>query len=319
VKGRKGQVGRQRGVAAVPTARSSAVRISLELPTFVLSVGLAVLLARIVGFWPWGAVLVGAWVASGPLILVRKIEETIMSGRDDLRRPTEQERQRLAASWLAVTKVAGVDPSHHSLWVQKSPRINAFATAGHTVAVTEAAVERLSPAQLEAILAHELGHHLGGHAWASLLRYWYSLPAMYVFQFATFLSLALTTALGSGSITMSVAIVVLVVGFLGYSLPSYLPWAPWLWSSLRSHLASFGLGAPRNTMPTQSPRQIGYGHALAQLLLDATPVTELENPARPTWGKRIGAPTRPTSSGSAASKPQPLRHARATRATHPND
>ncbi len=26
------------------------------------------------------------------------------------------------------------------------------------------------------MLAHELGHHTGGHAWAGLLGYWYSLP-----------------------------------------------------------------------------------------------------------------------------------------------
>jgi Zn-dependent protease with chaperone function len=75
-------------------------------------------------------------------------------------------------------------------------------------------VQRLSPVQLEAVLAHELGHHLGGHPWASLLRYWYSLPATYVFQFATHLSLALTRALASGNILISAAIATLVGGSL---------------------------------------------------------------------------------------------------------
>lgn len=135
-----------------------------------------VVVAHAVGFWPWGVVVIGVWVASGPVILLKAVEEAIMKGREALRLPNEDERRRLAESWAAVTKAAGVHPSDYSLWVQKSPRVNAYAAAGHTVAVTEAAVQNLSPAQLEAVLAHELGHHLGGHAWASLLRYWYSLP-----------------------------------------------------------------------------------------------------------------------------------------------
>ena len=139
-----------------------------------------------------------------------------MKGREALRSPTEAECLRLGDAWSAVTKAAGVDPSDYSLWVQKSRKINAYAAAGHTVAVTEAAVQNLSPAQLEAVLAHELGHHLGGHAWASLLRYWYSLPATYIFQFATYLSLALSTPFQSGTLAVAATIGVLVVVFLGY-------------------------------------------------------------------------------------------------------
>ncbi|WP_326610857.1 M48 family metalloprotease [Streptomyces scopuliridis] len=64
----------------------------------------------------------------------------------------------------------------YELWIENSQDLNAYAAAGHIVGVTRFALERLPSAQLAAVLAHELGHHTGGHAWTSLLGYWYSLP-----------------------------------------------------------------------------------------------------------------------------------------------
>jgi STE24 endopeptidase len=43
------------------------------------------------------------------------------------------------------------------------------------VTVTRSALD-LPPNQLAGVLAHELGHHLGGHSWSTLLMSWYSLP-----------------------------------------------------------------------------------------------------------------------------------------------
>ncbi|MFF4735893.1 M48 family metalloprotease [Streptomyces sp. NPDC001262] len=55
--------------------------------------------------------------------------------------------------------------------------LNATAAAGHIVAVTRPATDRSPNSQLAAILAHELGHHVGGHPWAAMLADWYALPA----------------------------------------------------------------------------------------------------------------------------------------------
>ncbi|HET6987493.1 MAG TPA: M48 family metalloprotease, partial [Kribbella sp.] len=64
-----------------------------------------------------------------------------------------------------------------SLWIQESDEVNATPTPGHVVAVTRWALYTLPPSHLEAVLAHELGHRLGGRSWLSLLSFWYSIPA----------------------------------------------------------------------------------------------------------------------------------------------
>jgi Zn-dependent protease with chaperone function len=279
-------------VAAVRGGRTSVLRICLELPAFLLSAGLMVVVGLVVGFWPWGALVIGVWVASGPVILLRRVEELIMKGRESLRLPTEPERLRLADSWSAVTKAGGVNPSNYSLWIQKSHRINAYATAGHTVAVTEAAVRKLSASQLEAILAHELGHHLGGHAWASLLRYRYSLPAMYVFQFATYLSLALSTALRCGSVAMGATVGVLVLGLLGYLIVA-IPVAGI--SAAVLVVIPFGLLWARRVQEYEADAiaaKIGYKDALVHLLMITTPSIGRQ---RSRWLVRLGE-THPTNS-----------------------
>lgn len=238
----------------------------LELPWFGLSLALVVLVAVLVGFWPWGLLVIGVWVASGPLILIRRVEEAIMSGLDSLRRPTRAEYERLAAAWVLVTRAAQIDPRTYSVWVQKSAKINAYATAGHTVAVTEGAVARLSPEQLEAVLAHELGHHLGRHASATLLVFWYSLPALYVFQFAAALNMAFTSALRSGSRAISVATAAFVIIFLVYLAVS-IPIVGV--SAIVLFLLQYGLLWVRRAQEFEADAiaaQIGYGDALATLL-----------------------------------------------------
>jgi Zn-dependent protease with chaperone function len=48
--------------------------------------------------------------------------------------------------------------------IVKSPGPNAPATTGRTVVMTSYAVSTLPPEQIEAVLAHELNHHIGLHA-----------------------------------------------------------------------------------------------------------------------------------------------------------
>src|ERR687896_2342769 len=55
--------------------------------------------------------------------------------------------------------------------------INAYATAGHLVCFTTGAL-RLPDRQLEAVLAHELGHHTELHPWLSAFTWWVQLPAV---------------------------------------------------------------------------------------------------------------------------------------------
>ncbi|MCC3776078.1 M48 family metalloprotease, partial [Streptomyces sp. UNOB3_S3] len=124
-----------------------------------------------------GLIMPVAWLLSGPLVFHRPVEAAIAGRLLGLRRPTPEEAQRLAVVWEQVTRRAGVNQHTYELWVQESTALNATAVAGHIVGVTRHAMERLPNSQLAAVLAHELGHHVGGHTWAAMLADWYALPA----------------------------------------------------------------------------------------------------------------------------------------------
>ncbi len=141
--------------------------ISLSVVTFAFSLvnpGLALIMAI-------------AWLLSGPLVFNRSVEAAIAQRLLGMRQPTPEEAARLWTVWEEVTRRAGVGQGTYVLWVQERAELNATAAAGHIVAVTRHAMDRLPNSQLAAILAHELGHHVGGHTWAAMLADWYALPA----------------------------------------------------------------------------------------------------------------------------------------------
>ncbi|MGW5738971.1 MULTISPECIES: M48 family metalloprotease [Streptomyces] len=150
----------------------------LHLPHVAMSAAVVFLVAyaidALIGF-PWW-VPVGAWGLSGALVFHRPSERVLARHLFGLRHPTPEERRRFRPVWREVTARAGVDGSAYQLWVEDSDGINAMAAAGHIVGVTSHSLNELPSAQLGGVLAHELGHHTRGHAWASLLGYWYALP-----------------------------------------------------------------------------------------------------------------------------------------------
>lgn len=122
-------------------------------------------------------VVMALWLASGALAFHRPTEAFVARRMFRLRMPTAHERSRLEPAWAIVTRAAGVDGRAYHLWVEESDAPNASASMGHNVSATTAALTHLPGRQLTAVLAHELGHHVGGHAWSGLLMWWYSLPA----------------------------------------------------------------------------------------------------------------------------------------------
>ncbi|MFF7310420.1 M48 family metalloprotease [Streptomyces sp. NPDC008137] len=140
---------------------------------------------------PWW-LLFGGWVLSGALAFHRPCERLLARWLFGLRYPTPEEDGRLRPVWQEVTARAGVDASAYQLWMEESDEINALAAAGHIVGVTSHSLRTLTPAQLAGVLAHELGHHARGHAWASLLSLWYALPGRLAWR----LLLLLCTRLG---------------------------------------------------------------------------------------------------------------------------
>ncbi|MEV7017357.1 M48 family metalloprotease [Streptomyces sp. NPDC093991] len=146
----------------------------LHLPNFLCSLVVVALVSLVFG--DLGFLVILAWLASGALVFHRPTESALARHLLRLRYPTPQERAALEPVWREVTARAGVEGRNYELWVEDSDSLNAVAAAGHIVGVTSFALNRLPNGELAAVMAHELGHHVGGHAWSGLLGYWYALP-----------------------------------------------------------------------------------------------------------------------------------------------
>jgi STE24 endopeptidase len=92
-----------------------------------------------------------------------------------LRRPRPAELARITPALERVCRRAGTDPGRYLLRVEEKRQVNAFALGGHVLAVTRVALE-LPDDMLEAVLAHEVGHHRHLHPLAIILGWWYLLP-----------------------------------------------------------------------------------------------------------------------------------------------
>ncbi|MER5763286.1 M48 family metalloprotease [Streptomyces sp. NPDC002082] len=209
------------------------LRIALHLPGFLLGLALvtaaALALEAWVGLSAW--VPVALWAGSGSLVFHRPTEERIARHLLRLHRPLPHEQAVLAPLWHEVTARAGVDGSRYQLWIEDSDGLNALAAAGHIVGVTRHALERLPRSQLAAVLAHELGHHTGGHTWAGLLGHWYGIPARIAWRALTLLRIRASRSLSPTAALM----IVTVAGYLTYltlaatyGLPLLLLALPWL-------------------------------------------------------------------------------------------
>jgi Zn-dependent protease with chaperone function len=120
--------------------------------------------------------LVALWILSGLLIFWPPMEDYLAKYFFRLRRPTMLEQQKLDIAWRAVCSRLNINPQYYKLWVEESDSVNGYAMAGRSIAVTRWTLNTLTPRQLQAVLAHELGHHRGGHPWAGLVAFWYALP-----------------------------------------------------------------------------------------------------------------------------------------------
>jgi len=120
---------------------------------------------------------VAVWLLSGGLVLWRPFEDLLAKVVFRLRRPTLAEEARLRPVWQSVAERAGVSSRPFALWIEESDEISTAPTAGHTIAITRWSLYTLPPNHLEAVLAHEMAHHLGGRSWFTMLGFWYSLPA----------------------------------------------------------------------------------------------------------------------------------------------
>jgi heat shock protein HtpX/STE24 endopeptidase len=111
------------------------------------------------------------------LLFVRPVETRVAALIAPSRPPTDAERGRVEPLLRRIGERAGVKVDRLVVGVEDDGELNASAGAAHLVFVTTAALRR-SDAELEALLAHELGHHRGLHPVATALLWWLSLPGV---------------------------------------------------------------------------------------------------------------------------------------------
>ncbi|WNE98154.1 M48 family metalloprotease [Streptomyces luomodiensis] len=233
----------------------------LHVPNFLCSLLVVSLLSVFFGLL--GIVIVVAWLASGALVFHRPTERFIARRLLKLRHPTPQELARITPVWQEVLARAGIEAHTYELWVEDSDRLNAVAAAGHIVGVTRFSIERLPSGQLAAVLAHELGHHVGGHTWSSLLGYWYALPGRIAWRL-----MLLTTYVAirvSGLFSWAgPALVMLVFGMVAVVTISFLYGLPLLVLITPYLLAAVGRRAEFHA--DQQAAALGFAPMLAEVL-----------------------------------------------------
>ncbi|WP_409059167.1 M48 family metalloprotease [Streptomyces sp. SYP-A7185] len=251
---------RQRGLDSTALGQ-----LLLNLPGMLMSLLVLLLISGALDAWlglPFW-ILPLAWLLSGAMTFHRPTEDFLARYLLRLQRPMPEEYARLAPVWREVTARAGVDGQAYELWVEDSDDLNAYAACGHIVGVTRFTLDRLPSSQLAAVLAHELGHHTGGHAWVSLLGYWYALPgrmAWFAVRLLVAYALAFTSYF-SWAATAALVLVICVVSYVTitrlYGLPLLLLVTPYL-------IAAVGRRAELRA--DQHAAALGFAPMLAQVL-----------------------------------------------------
>lgn len=128
---------------------------------------------------PWSYVLLAVAVVllGAVLMALRPVEAAAARALFGMRAPTAEEAARVEPLLGRACAAAGLRRQRLLLRMEDATAINAYATAGHLVCVTTGAL-RLPERELEAVLAHELGHHRELHPQISALTWWLQLPAL---------------------------------------------------------------------------------------------------------------------------------------------
>ena len=115
-------------------------------------------------------------VAGAVLLFIRPVEVAV--GRllaGEARPPTTEESERLTRLLAEAGERGGIDRERLIVKVQDDPGVNASAGASHLLFVTSGALAQPDD-RLEAVLAHELGHHRGMHPVLSTVVWWLRIP-----------------------------------------------------------------------------------------------------------------------------------------------
>lgn len=171
------------------------------------------LLALAAFWWPFWALwqgppywlAVAAHLALGVALLYRPVAQRFLKRLLGARAPSAAERRHLEPLFQAVLLHSRLGAKRFVIAVVDTDELNAFASSGRLVVVTTGAIERLPPAELQGVLAHEIGHHLGVEGSALMLGYWLALPVVALARIGMYLENVATAATSAFAQTRPVA------------------------------------------------------------------------------------------------------------------
>lgn len=140
----------------------------------------------------WGLTLVApVWTSVVPIVVwvlgpvaVSSFRRSVAGAERGRRMPDNTELRMLRDPVLRALRRVGISAGQVELMIVESREPNAPAMAGRVVAVTSYALESLPADQLEAVLAHELSHHVGVNALPVFCHRWLLLPTRVVLRLA---------------------------------------------------------------------------------------------------------------------------------------
>ncbi|MFN3257535.1 MAG: M48 family metalloprotease [Ilumatobacter sp.] len=135
-----------------------------------------------------------AYLAVGPLLFVRPFQVRVLTPLLGARRPSSDEAAAIEPLWAAIAQANHLPADRYVIRILPSDELNAFACGGHLVVVTTFAIDNLSTAELQGVLAHELSHHLGLHTIAITVGHWLSAPVLLIARIGFFLENVATAA-----------------------------------------------------------------------------------------------------------------------------
>jgi Zn-dependent protease with chaperone function len=149
------------------------------------------LLALLVFWLPFSLWVPFIWVligfaATGPLLFIRRFQVLVLTPILGARVPTPTEQAAIEPLWSEIVYAGNLSNDHYVIRILPSDELNAFACGGHLVVVTSFAVDELTTAELQGVLAHELSHHLGLHTVAITIGHWLSTPVVLLARIGVF-------------------------------------------------------------------------------------------------------------------------------------
>lgn len=136
------------------------------------------------------ATLLAGYLLVGVALFSRSTQRLLLATFFQARTPTPRELATLEPAWHNVLDEAGIPHDRYVLAVSDSPHVEAVAAGGHIVAVSRLALTVFPPGELEAALAHELGHHLGMHSVGRVAALWLEAPILLFARMGQWLELA---------------------------------------------------------------------------------------------------------------------------------